>query len=138
LIETYVHGNGRIGVIVEINSETDFVARLPEFQELAHAVALQVAAMGPKYVSVEDIPAADREHIAKTFEDATRAEGKPEAIIPKIVQGKVDKYYDEVVLLRQKYIKDDSKTIDELVKTVGAKTREKVVVRRFARYVLGE
>ena len=120
LIGTYVHGNGRIGVIVEINSETDFVARLPEFQELAHAVALQVAAMGPKYVSIEDIPAADREHIAKTFEDATRAEGKPEAIIPKIVQGKVDKYYDEVVLLRQKYIKDDSKTIDELVKTVGA------------------
>ncbi len=138
VISTYVHGAGNIGVMVEINCETDFVARLPEFQELAHAVVLQIAAMHPRYVSVEDIPAAAREEMSKTFEDATRAEGKPEAIIPKIVQGKLDKYYDEAVLLRQHYIKDDTLTVDQLVKTVGAKTREKVVIRRFVRYELGE
>ncbi len=140
LIETYVHGEGKLGVMVEINCETDFVARLPEFKQLAHDVALQIAATNPRYVSVEEIPPAEAEAQRKVFEDATRAEGKPEAIIPKIVQGKLDKYYKEIVLLKQPFIRDETgtMTIDELVKTVSAKTREKVVVRRFVRYALGE
>ncbi len=140
LIETYVHGEGKLGVMVEISSETDFVARLPEFKQLAHDIALQVAATNPKYVSVEDIPADQAAMMRKTFEDATRAEGKREDIIPKIVDGKLDKYYKEVVLLKQPFIRDETgtTTIDELVKTVSAKTREKVVVRRFVRFQLGE
>ncbi len=138
LIETYIHGEGRIGVMVEVNSETDFVARTDEFKQLVHDVALQIAAMSPLYVSPESIPAEMVEEQKNKFEDATRAEGKPEAIIPKIVQGKMDKWYGEVCLYRQPFIRDDSVTIEDLVKTVSAKTREKVVVRRFCRYALGE
>jgi elongation factor Ts len=138
LVETYVHGEGRIGVMVEINSETDFVARTAEFKQLAHDVALQIAAMQPLYVSPETIPAAVVEQQKMTFEEATRAEGKPEAIVPKIVQGKLDKWYAEVCLYRQPFIRDDSVRIEELVKTVSAKTNEKVVVKRFCRYELGE
>ncbi len=124
--------------MVEVNSETDFVARTEDFRQLVHDVALQIAAMSPLYVSLDDIPADILARQKKTYEDATRADGKPEAIVPKIVQGKLDKWLDEVCLLRQKWIKDDTITIEELVKTVSAKTREKVVVRRFVRYALGE
>jgi elongation factor Ts len=138
LVESYLHGEGRIGVLVEINSETDFVARTEEFRQLAHDVALQVAAMSPQYVSPETVPAEVVEQQRKTFEDATRAEGKPEAIAPKIVQGKMDKWFGEVCLYRQPFIRDDSVTIEELVKTVSAKTREKIAVRRFCRFALGE
>ncbi len=137
-IQTYVHGNGKIGVMVEVNCETDFVARTPQFQELAHAVALQIAAMNPKYVAPEDIPAEEQASQKKTFEDAARAEGKPENILERIVQGKLDKYYAEVCLLRQPYIRDDSQTIEDLVKATSAQTGEKIVVRRFVRYALGE
>ncbi len=138
LVEAYIHAEGRLGVMVEVNSETDFVARTEDFRQLVHDVALQIAAMSPLYVSLDDIPADILARQKKTYEDATRADGKPEAIVPKIVQGKLDKWLDEVCLLRQKWIKDDTITIEELVKTVSAKTREKVVVRRFVRYALGE
>ncbi len=138
LIETYVHGEGRIGVMVEVNSETDFVARTDEFKQLAHDVALQIAAMGPLYIAPESIPAEVVAERQKTFEDATRAEGKPATIIPKIVQGKMDKWYGEVCLYRQPFIRDDSVTVEDLVKTVSAKTREKIAVKRFCRYDLGE
>ncbi len=138
LVSTYVHGEGRIGVLVEVNSETDFVARTEEFTQLVHDVALQIAAMNPLYVSPETIPAEVVEEQKKKFEEATRSEGKPEAIIPKIVQGKMDKWYGETCLYRQPFIRDDSVTVEDLVKTVSAKTREKVVVRRFCRYALGE
>ncbi|MBI4672699.1 MAG: elongation factor Ts [Chloroflexi bacterium] len=137
VIETYVH-NGKVGVLVELNCETDFVARLPQFKEAAHAVALQIAAMNPKYVSPESIPADELEATKKTFEQATRAEGKPETIIPKIVEGKLAKYYAETCLLNQPYIKDDKQTIEELIKQASAQTGEKIVVRRFVRYALGE
>jgi len=136
-IETYVH-NGKVGVMVEINCETDFVARTPQFKDVAHAVALQIAAMNPKYVSPESIPADELAATKKTFEDATRAEGKPENIIDKIVTGKLDKYYAENCLLRQPYIKDDKQTIEQLVKAASAQTGEKIQVRRFVRYSLGE
>ncbi len=136
-IEAYIHG-GRVGVMVELNCETDFVARTPQFKEAAHAVALQIAAMNPKYVSVESIPAEELEAQKKTFTDATLAEGKPANIVEKIVAGKLDKYFSEVVLLKQPYIKDDRQTIEDMVKTASAQTGEKIVVRRFTRYVLGE
>lgn len=137
-IETYVHGNGRVGVMVEINCETDFVARTPRFKDVAHAVALQIAAMSPKYVAPADIPADELAEQIKTFEDAARAEGKPANLLDKIVQGKLDKYYEQVTLLRQPYIKDDKQTIEDLIKTASAQTGEKIVVRRFTRYALGE
>jgi len=136
-IETYVH-NGKVGVMVEINCETDFVARTPQFKEVAHAVALQIAAMNPKYVSPEQIPADELAATKKTFEDATRAEGKPDNIVEKIVAGKLDKYFAETCLYRQPYIKDDKQTIEELVKAASAQTGEKIQVRRFVRYALGE
>jgi elongation factor Ts len=136
-IATYVH-NGKVGVMVELNCETDFVARTPQFKDTAHAVALQIAAMNPKYVSVQDIPADERQAQMKTFTDATIAEGKPAPIVEKIVAGKLEKYYQEVVLLKQPYIKDDKQTIEDLVKAASAQTGEKIVVRRFTRYALGE
>jgi elongation factor Ts len=136
-IEAYIH-NGKVGVLVELNCETDFVARTPQFKEVAHAVALQIAAMNPKYVSVEDMPADVLEEQKKTFTDATLAEGKPANIVDKIVTGKLDKYFAEVVLLKQPYIRDDKQTIEDLVKTASAQTGEKIVVRRFTRYELGE
>lgn len=135
-IETYVH-NGKVGVMVELNCETDFVARTPQFKDTAHAVALQIAAMNPKYVSPESIPADELAATQKAFEDATRAEGKPDNIIEKIVKGKLDKYFAETCLLRQPYIKDDKQTIQDLVKAASAQTGEKIVVRRFVRYELG-
>jgi elongation factor Ts len=137
-IATYVHGGGKVAVIVEVNCETDFVARTPQFQQVSHAVALQIAAMSPKYVSPEDIPPADLDAQKKIFEQAARAEGKPENILERIVQGKLDKYFAEVCLLRQPYIKDDKQTIEDLVKAASAQTNEKIVVRRFTRYALGE
>lgn len=137
-IATYVHGAGKVGVMVEVNCETDFVARTPQFQEVSHAVALQIAAMSPKYVSPADIPPEELEAQKRTFEDAARAEGKPANILEKIVQGKLDKYYAETCLLRQPYIRDDKQTIEDLVKAASAQTGEKIVVRRFTRYALGE
>lgn len=136
-IETYVH-NGKVGVMVELNCETDFVARTAQFKEAAHAVALQIAAMNPKYVSLDDIPPEVLEAQKKTFTDATVAEGKPANIVDKIVQGKLDKYFAEVVLLRQPYIKDEKQTIEQVVQSASAQTGEKIVVRRFTRYALGE
>ncbi len=136
-IKTYVH-NGKVGVMVEVNCETDFVARTPQFQDAAHAVALQIAAMNPKYVSPEEIPADELAAQTKTFTDATLAEGKPAHIVEKIVQGKLDKFFAETCLLRQPYIKDDKQTIEELIKAASAQTGEKIVVRRFTRYALGE
>ncbi len=138
LVECYVHAGGKLGVLVEVNCETDFVARTDTFKELVHDIALQIAATNPKYVSEQDVPEAEAAELRKTFEDATRAEGKPEAIIPKIVQGKLDKLYGETVLLRQPFIRDDSVTISDLVKSAIAKTKENIVVRRFSRFQLGE
>ncbi len=137
IIETYVH-NGKVGVMVELNCETDFVARTPQFREAAHAVALQIAAMNPQYVSVQDIPAEELEAHKKTFADASLAEGKPANIVEKIVSGKLDKYFAETVLMNQPYIKDDKQTMEQVVKSASAQTGEKIVVRRFTRYVLGE
>ena len=140
LIESYVHGN-RIGVIVELNCETDFVARTDNFKSLAHELAMQIAAMRPKWVSQEDIPEAERtrnreELVASAKADPKNA-NKPAEILDKIIDGQLNKYFSELVLLDQTYWKDDSKTIGTLVKEEMAKLGENIVVRRFARLELG-
>ena len=140
LIESYVHGN-RIGVIVELNCETDFVARTDNFKSLAHELAMQIAAMRPKWVSQDDIPEVERtrkreELVASAKADPKNA-NKPAEILDKIIDGQLSKYFSELVLLDQTYWKDDSKTIGTLVKEEMAKLGENIVVRRFARLELG-
>ena len=138
LVETYVHGGGKIGVLVEVNCETDFVAATNEFRQLAHDLALQIAASKPLCVSLDDIPAHVVAEQKKIFADAALAEGKPANIIEKIVQGKTDAFFKQVVLLRQPYIRDDTLTIHDLIQSTIAKLGENIVVKRFARFELGE
>lgn len=140
LIESYVHGN-RIGMIVELNCETDFVARTDNFKSLAHELAMQIAAMRPKWVSQDDIPEVERtrkreELVASAKADPKNA-NKSAEILDKIIDGQLNKYFSELVLLDQTYWKDDSKTIGTLVKEEMAKLGENIVVRRFARLELG-
>ncbi|MCI0477292.1 MAG: elongation factor Ts, partial [Anaerolineales bacterium] len=138
LVETYVHAGGKIGVLVEVNCETDFVAATNEFKQLAHDVALQIAATKPLYVAPNDIPAEILDAQKKVFADAALAEKKPANIIEKIVQGKTDAFLKETVLLRQSFIRDDALTIQDLVQSVIAKLGENIVIKRFVRFELGE
>ncbi len=142
LIDTYVHSDmlagGKVGAMLELNCETDFVARTPEFQQLAHDLVLHIAAVNPKYISVEDIPAEERERAEADFKAQAETEGKKGALVEKIVQGKMENYYRDRCLLRQPFIRDESITIQDLVQSVAMKMRENIVVRRFARFQLGE
>ena len=138
IVELYSHGNGRVGVMVEVNCETDFVARSEQFRKFAHEVALQVAAASPSYIKEEDIPADVLEHEMGIAKARALEEGKPEAILEKISQGRVEKYKDEVVLLRQAYIRDDKLTVSKLLLEQIAALGENIVVRRFNRWELGE
>ncbi|RUM48357.1 MAG: elongation factor Ts [Hydrogenothermus sp.] len=138
LIHSYIHAGGRVGVLLELNCETDFVARNETFKELANELALQIAAMKPKWVKREDVP---EEIVAKEGEiarEAAIAEGKPEHIAEKIAEGKVNKFFQENCLLEQKYIKDESKTVEELIKEYIAKIGENIQVGRFCRFEIGE
>jgi len=137
-IEIYSHGGGRVGVMVEVNCETDFVARSEQFRTLAHEIALQIAANSPRFVRVEEIPEAELEREAHGARSRGRDEGKPDAIIDKMVDGVLDKFKDETVLLRQTYIRDESMTVEKLIMQNVAAIGENVVVRRFARWELGE
>ena len=138
MVELYSHGNGRVGVMVEVNCETDFVGRAEAFRNLAHELALQIAASAPLYIREEDIPEEVLEHEKHIATVKAREEGKPDAIIPRIVDGSLNKYKDEVVLMRQPYIRDESITVLQLVNQNIAALGENVVVRRFARWALGE
>jgi elongation factor Ts len=138
VIDAYIHGDGRIGVLVEVNSETDFVARTPEFRTLAREVALQVAARDPRWVSREEVPEDVIAGERKIYEEQARATRKPDHIIQRMVDGKLEAYFKEFVLLDQSYIRDDSKTVGQLVTEVAGKVKENVVVRRFARFRLGQ
>ena len=138
VVELYSHGGGRVGVMVEINCETDFVGRSEEFRTFAHEVALQIAASAPRYVKDEDIPQSVLDHEQSIAEARAHEEGKPEAIIPKIVEGYMKKFRDEVVLLRQAYIRDESVTIEQMLNQNIGSMGENIVIRRFARYELGE
>jgi len=137
-VELYSHGEGRVGVMVEVNCETDFVARSEKFRELAHELALQIAASAPQYLSEDEIPADILEHEAEIARTRAKEEGKPENIIEKIVQGRLDKFKDEVILSRQAYIRDDSMTIEKLILQSVAAIGENIIVRRFQRWELGE
>lgn len=137
-VEVYVHSEGRLVVVVEINSETDFVGKSETFRSLCHEIALQIAATQPKYVSESDIPAEVIEAEKAAVTARVRAEGKPEAIIPKILDGFMKKFMDEHVLLNQKYIKNESITVADLINERVAALGERLVVRRFIRWELGE
>ena len=136
LIESYVH-SGRIGVIVEVNCETDFVARLDDFKTLAHEIAMQIAAMNPKYASTEDIPAEEMERVKAELMASEALASKPEEMREKIVAGQLKKHFVEQVLMSQAYILDDSKTVEQHVKEAIAKLGENIVVRQFKRIELG-
>jgi elongation factor Ts len=138
MIELYSHGEGRVGVMVEVNCETDFVARNDDFRHLAHELALQIAASMPEWPTEEDVPA---ELLAAEREEAraqAKEEGKPENVMDKIVEGRVNKFLDEKVLMRQVYIRDGEKTVQDVVNAVIAKLGENISVRRFERWELGE
>jgi elongation factor Ts len=137
LIDAYIHFTGRVGVLVELNCETDFVARTDEFKQLARDVALQIASTRPIAVRVGDLPADVVERERRIYEAQVAEQKKPEAIRAKIVEGMLKKFYEENVLLEQKFVKDDKVTVGDLVKAYAGKTGEKVEVRRFARFELG-
>ncbi|HLA87203.1 MAG TPA: translation elongation factor Ts [Anaerolineales bacterium] len=138
VVEMYSHGGGRVGVMVEVNCETDFVARAEQFRTLAHEIALQIAASAPKYVKADEIPAAELEHEADIARARAIEEGKPKNVMAKIVEGRVEKFKDEVCLMRQAYIRDESLTIEKLILQNVAAIGESVIVRRFQRWELGE
>ena len=138
LVTSYIHGNGKIGVLLEVNCETDFVALNENFQDLVRDIAMHIAAAAPEYVSRDDIPsdAADKEReiqLRRTME-----EGKPEHIAEKIVEGRMGKWFQEICLLEQKFVKNDEKTVEQVVQDAVATIGENIKVRRFHRYVLGE
>ncbi|MDO5724744.1 MAG: translation elongation factor Ts [Tissierellia bacterium] len=137
LVDSYIH-NGRIGVIVEVNSETDFVAKNEEFQQFVKDIAMQVAAANPKYLSKDDVPKETVEHEKEILKQQALNEGKPEKIVEKMVDGRMNKFYEEVCLLEQAFIKDPDITISEYLTNLVAKIGENIKIRRFTRYELGE
>ena len=138
LVGSYIHGGGRIGVLVEVNCETDFVAKTDAFKSLVKDIAMHIAAANPSYLRREEVPAAELEHEKMVLSEQARNEGKPEKIIEKMVTGRIEKYYKEVCLLEQPFVKDPDKTISDLITESIAKIGENIAIRRFARYQLGE
>jgi len=137
IIGHYIHHNGRVGVILELNCETDFVARNEVFQNLAKDLAMHIAMMNPRYVSAEEIPAEELEKERQIYIQAALNEGKPQPIAEKIAEGRLKKYLEEVVLLEQPFVKDDKVKVKELLQQAIAKTGENIVVRRFCRLEVG-
>jgi elongation factor Ts len=138
VVEAYIHGNGKIGVLVEINCETDFVTLNDKFRQLCKDIAMHIAAASPQYVRREEVPPEAFEQERQVQIKKTMEEGKPEHIAAKIVDGRMNKWYEEVCLLDQKFVKDDSKTVDQVVKEAVATIGENLQVRRFALFVMGE
>jgi elongation factor Ts len=138
VVELYSHGAGRVGVMVEVNCETDFVARSEQFRTLAHELALQIAAAAPRYIRESEIPQAVLDHEAEIARARTKEEGKPENVAEKIVAGRLEKFKDEVVLMRQAYIRDETVKVEQLVLQNIAAIGENIIVRRLQRWELGE
>lgn len=138
LIVSYIHPGSRVGTLVELNCETDFVARTEQFQKLAKEIAMQVAAAKPKYIKPEDVPTEDLEAEKTILKAQAEQEGKPAHIAERIVEGRISKYYTETCLLQQPYIRDSDQTIESLVKDAIAQLGENIVVKRFVLYVLGQ
>ncbi len=137
-IETYTHHGGRVGVMLEVNCETDFVANTDQFQDLAHNLALHIAFAAPEYLSVEDIPADVLEEHKAAFRSDPSTQGKPDEVVERIVEGRLNKWYSDVVLLEQPYVKDGDLTISDLLTQAIAELKENVRIRRFARFALDE
>jgi len=138
LVEAYIHAGGRLGALVELNCETDFVARTEEFQRLAHDLAMQVVASNPRYLRPEDVPPEVIEEKKRLFLSELEGQNKPEHLLERIVEGKLERYYDQACLLRQPFIKNEGLTVGEVITEGIAKLGENIVVRRFVRYELGE
>jgi len=138
MVASYIHAGGRIGVLVEVNCETDFVARTPEFQELAKNIAMHIAAEQPRWVEASDIPEDVVAQEKEIYRALALKEGKPEPVVEKIIEGRMKKYCQETCLLQQAYVRDDQRTVGELVRDARAKLGENIVVRRFVRFQLGE
>lgn len=138
MVELYSHGNGRVGVMVEVNCETDFVARSDAFRTFAHEVALQIAAAAPQYLQEDEIPASVLEHEREIARKRAEEEGKPAQVMDRIIDGRIEKFKDETVLLRQKYIRNEDLTIQQLLLQNVSSIGENLVIRRFARWELGE
>ena len=138
LVESYIHGVGRIGVLIEVNCETDFVAKTPEFHSFVRGLAMQVAAANPQYLSRDEVAPEVVEHEREVLRAQALNEGKPAKIIDKMVEGRVDKFYKETCLLEQAFIKDPEKSVTDIVNAQITKIGENIVVRRFTRYQLGE
>lgn len=137
-VASYIHGEGRVGVLVEVNCETDFVAKNEGFQALVRDIAMHIAAAAPKYVTREEVAADELEREKAVYADQLKEEGKPAEMIDQIVEGKLGKFYGEICLLEQKFIKDEDKTIEQLLTEKTGEIGEKISVRRFTRYELGE
>ena len=136
-VTSYIHMEGKVGVMVELNCETDFVAKTQDFRTLSKDIAMHIAAMNPLYVKAEEVPSDVIESERGIYKKQALAEGKPEKIVERIIDGKLKKYYEDVCLMNQRFIKDQDMTIEKLVKNAIAKTGENIVVRRFVRYQLG-
>ena len=137
LVESYIHGGGRIGVLLEINCETDFVARGEEFKILARDIGMQIAASNPQYLDKEDVPADVLQHEKDILKAQALNEGKPEKIVEKMVEGRIEKFYKEVCLMEQPFVKDQDMSIRDVILEKTAKIGERIVIRRFTRYELG-
>jgi elongation factor Ts len=138
IVDAYIHGGGRIGVLVEVNIETDFAARNEEFRSFVKDIAMQIAAMNPLYVKREDVPNDVIEKEKEILKAQVMSEGKPEHIAERIVAGKIEKYFSEVCLLEQSFIKDNDKTVEQILKDKIAAIGENINIRRFVRYEMGE
>ena len=138
LIGTYIHTGGKLGVMVEVNCESDFVARTDEFRELVHDISMQIAATDPRFIRKEDVTAEALEKEKEVARARALAEGKPEKIIDKIVEGRLTKYYEEVCLLEQPFVKDNTVTIQQLITSKIAKMGENIAISRFVRFKVGE
>jgi len=135
---SYIHMNGTIGVLLEVNCETDFVAKSPAFQELGHDIAMHIAAANPKYVTIEEVDTTELEKEKEILKAQALNEGKPAAVVDKMVEGRIKKFYKEVCLLEQEFVKDPSKTISQLIGDATNKIGEKISIRRFVRFQMGE
>lgn len=138
VVDLYSHGEGRLGVMIEVSTETDFVARTPEFQKFAHEMALQVAATSPRWVSPDDVPEEILEQQRSASREAALAEGKPEKVVERIVEGKLEKFLSEVCLMNQPYVRDEDRKVSEVMQDLILATGENVSIRRFERWELGE
>lgn len=135
---SYIHGGGRIGVLVEVNCETDFVAKTSEFKQLAYDIAMQIAASNPEFVNREEVPQSILDHEKEVLRAQALEEGKPEKVVEKMVEGRLEKYFKENCLMEQPFIKDTDKTVHEMILETVARIGENINVRRFARYEVGE